>query len=87
MCEIQDRPHLLCSVLLHHSSPFDSFGVLDIRLQEEVKDQNMDKHPLGIYHSISTLYADLMMNSVTLCISYGRFQGMLDHGLTLNLHL
>ena len=24
--------------------------LLDIRLQVEVKDQNMDKHPLGIYH-------------------------------------
>ena len=40
----------------------------------EVKDQNMDKHPLGIYHSISTLYVDLMMNSVPFCISCGKFQ-------------
>ena len=38
-----------------------------------ILDQNMVKHPLGIYHSISTLYADLMMNSVTLCVSYGKF--------------
>ena len=45
---------------------------IDIRLQVDVKDQNMDKHPLGIYHSISTQYGDLMMNSVTLCISHGK---------------
>ena len=46
---------------------------LDIRLQVEVKDQNMLKPPLGIYHSISTLYADPMTNSIALCISYGEF--------------
>ena len=49
------------------------FQALDIRLQVEVKDQNMIKHPLGIYHRISALYADHMMNSVGLCISYGKF--------------
>ena len=46
---------------------------LDIRLQVEVKDQKMDKHALGIYHRISTQYADPVMNSVELCISYGEF--------------
>ena len=46
---------------------------LDIRSQVEVKDQNMAKHPLGIYHGISTLYADLMMNSVMLSMFYGKF--------------
>ena len=46
---------------------------LDSRLQVEVKHQNMVKHLLGIYHKISTLYADPMMNSVELCISYGKF--------------
>ena len=50
-----------------------STSLLDIRLQVEFKDQNMDKHPLEIYHSISTLYADPMMDSVELCISYGKF--------------
>ena len=48
-------------------------GNVTVRLQVEVKDQNMVKLPLGIYHSISTLYADPMMNSVALCISYGKF--------------
>ena len=46
---------------------------LDIRLQVDVKDQNMVKHALGIFHRISTLDADPMMNSVELCISYGKF--------------
>ena len=46
--------------------------MLDVRLQVEVTEQNMDKHPFGIHHSISTLYADPMMNSVELCISYGK---------------
>ena len=35
--------------------------LLDIRLQVEVKDQNMVKHPLGIYNRISILYADPMV--------------------------
>ena len=48
--------------------------MLDIRLQVEVKDQDMVKHSLGIYKGISTLYADPMMNSVELCISYGKCQ-------------
>ena len=46
---------------------------LEIRLQVEVRDQNMVKRPLGIYHRISTLYADPMMHSVELCISYSKF--------------
>ena len=72
---------LNCHFLHHHlqtcrcqfkskSSP--QVDELDIRLQVEVKDQNMVKHPLGIYHRISTLYADPMMNSVELCISDGK---------------
>ena len=48
-------------------------STLDIRLQVEVKDQNLVKLSLGIYHGILTLYADPMMNSVELCISYGKF--------------
>ena len=47
--------------------------MLDIRLQLEVKDQNMVKHPLGIYNRISTLCAHPVMNSVEFCISYGKY--------------
>ena len=67
--------------MTHTSFPTASCGVvdisrckvLDIRLQVEVKDQNMVKYPLEIYHRFSTLYVDPMMNSVELCISYGKY--------------
>ena len=37
--------------------------MLDIRLQVEVKDQNMDKHPLGMYH-IDKIVTNMHMSKV-----------------------
>ena len=45
-------------------------AMLDVRLKLEIKDQNMVKHSLGIYHGISTLHADLSKNSVEMCHAY-----------------
>ena len=48
----------------------------------------MVKHSSDIYHRISRLYADPVMNSVEFCISYGEFPRgacvLLDHVLILN---
>ena len=47
--------------------------MLDMTDKVEVKNQNMAKHPMVIYHMISTQYVDPMMHSIELCISYGKY--------------
>ena len=61
--------------------------MLDIRLQVEVKARNMVKHPLGIYHWISTPYAILSLLPLGCVSPMVNTYGMLDHVLILNLHL
>ena len=55
---------------------FDIFelALLDVRLQVDVIDQNIVKHPLGMYRRISTPYADPITISVGMCVSYGKYQ-------------
>ena len=55
--------------------------MLDIRLQVDVKDQNMVKHSFGIYRRT---YKTRRWDLHTMSKSYCKFQVMLDHVLILN---
>ena len=46
---------------------------LDVRLQVEVKDQNMVKHPAGIYHRKYTTQRNSSWDLHTVSKSYGKF--------------
>ena len=62
--------------------------MLDIILEVEVKDQNMVKHPAGIYHIGNTKLNGIQHEICIQCRNpMVNSQGMLVHVLHLNLHL